>query len=217
VVDYTKPPGTPGGGGGGGGGSAGTAMATDFKLAKQHWTTSPVEYVVNAANCGSTSSSCIGAVDFGFDQWEPTSDVAFTNNSGTSQENPCTGQPNSVSWTAIDGPGNVLAQTLPCYFLGTNQMAGFVIQFDSDDPWSTCSSSCPSTDFSIRSVASHEVGHAVGLNHVGAPRDVRLTMYPSIAPGDLGISTLGCGDQLGTARLYGTSFTCVAGSTVPLD
>jgi hypothetical protein len=215
VVDYVKPPGTPGGGGGGG--STPTAMATDFKLAKQHWLTSPVEYTVDGTNCGSSSSSCKSSVDAGFDAWQPTSGVTFTDNGSTSQTNPCTGQPNSVSWTTLDGAGNVLAQTLPCYYLGTNQMAGFVIQFDQADPWSTCSSSCPSNAFSIQAVATHESGHAVGLNHVGAPRDIRLTMYPAIGLGDFGIATLGCGDQLGTARQYGTSFTCTAGGTVPLD
>jgi hypothetical protein len=213
IVDYVKPPGTPGGGGG----TAGTAMATDFKLAKQRWFGSPVEYTVSGADCGSTASSCVSAVDAGFDVWQPTSGIAFNNNSGTSQTNACTGQPNSVSWVTIDGSGSVLAQTFPCYFVGTNQMAGFDIQFDKDEPWSTCTSSCPSDDFSIRSVSSHEAGHAVGLNHVGAPRAVRLTMFPTIAPGDSGIFTLGCGDQLGTAKQYGTSFTCVAGSTVPVD
>jgi hypothetical protein len=193
-------------------------MATDFKLAKQHWTTPSVDYVVNTANCGATSSGCRTAVDNGFDAWQPTSGVAFNDNSGTAQENPCTpGTPNTVEWVPIDGAGGTLAQTSPCYYLGTDQMAGFVIQFDTGDAWSTCTTSCSSSVFPIQATATHEAGHAVGLNHVGSPRDARLTMYPYITPGDFGFATLGCGDQLGTARQYGTSFTCTAGGTVPLD
>ncbi len=210
IVDYAKPPGPPGGGK-----PAPTAMATDFKLAKQHWLTTPVQYKVDSSAC--PAGNCAGAVEAGVAAWEPTSGVSFNESNNPSQVNPCSGRPNTVYWGPIDGPGGTLAQTLPCVYLGTNQMAGFEIEFDSADAWSTCTTACTGSVFPIQATATHEAGHVVGLFHVSAPRDTRLTMYPYITPGDFGFATLGCGDQLGTAKQYGTSFTCVAGLTVPLD
>ena len=211
IVDYAKPPGPPGGGGGS---AEPTAMVTDFKLAKQHWLSSPVQYKVDERAC--PVNGCTNPVNAGFDAWQPTSGISFNESNNPSQTNPCTGGPNRVYWGSIDGPGNVLAQTFPCYFLGTNQMAGFETEFDSADPWSTCTTACSGSVFPIQATATHEAGHVVGLLHVRAPRDARLTMFPFITPGDFGFATLGCGDQLGTAKQYGTSFACST-STVPLD
>jgi hypothetical protein len=57
----------------------------------------------------------------------------------------------------------------------------------------------------------------MGLDHVHAPHDARLTMYPFITEADTGFRTLGCGDRLGVNALYGTSLGCIANVTVPLD
>jgi Matrixin len=213
VIDYARPPGAHGGP------PASGAMVTDFKLAKQHWVASAtVGYTITTAGCG--TSQCATLVNAGFDAWQSTSGLTFTQNSSSNEINLCTDAPNSVSWQSIDGPGNVLAETFPCYYLGSGQMAGFDIVFDSGDAWSNCGSveACTGqTAISIQATATHEAGHVVGLNHVSAPRDGRLTMYPYIDYGDWGFSTLGCGDQLGVAKQYHRSFTCTAGGTVPLD
>jgi Matrixin len=211
IVDYAKPPGA-------GGGTAGTAMATDFKLAKQRWPSgATVQYKIDSSGC----SGCGGSVVTGFNHWQPRTGVTLSSVNNPSQTNPCTGQPNSVSWVSIDGPGGILAETFPCYYLGTNQMAGFEVQFDVDDPWSTCSSvtACQSVSaFSVEAVATHESGHVIGLNHVASPRDARLTMYPYISESDYGFATLGCGDDLGAQTQYGNSgFVCTANGTVPVD
>lgn len=213
IIDYAKPPSAHGGP------QPSDAMAADFKIGKQHWAApTTVGYTIDPTGCG--TSKCASLVNAGFDAWEPLSNVTFTQNSSSNEINACTGAANSVSWQPIDGPGNVLAETFPCYYLASGQMAGFDIVFDSGDSWSNCDSvaACQGqAAVSIRATATHESGHAVGLNHVSAPRDGRLTMYPYIGDGDWGFSTLGCGDQLGVAKLYGSSFTCMAGINVPLD
>lgn len=213
IVDYVKPPGGPGGGGGG---TAGTALATDFKLAKQRWPSgSAIRYTISGNGCDAGASACVTSANNGIDAWDSPTGLTLT--SGGSSTNPCTGQPNSVSWVQIDGSGSILAQTFPCYYLGTNQMVGFDVQFDEDEPWSTCGSvsQCNSANaFSVQAVATHEAGHVIGLNHVSSPRDIKLTMYPYINESDFAFATLGCGDGLGAAKQYNGTFDC---STVPLD
>lgn len=88
---------------------------------------------------------------------------------------------------------------------------GFQTVFDADDLWSD---SGASGKFDIQATATHEEGHTTGLDHVRAPRDARLTMYPYITEGDTGFSTLGCGDRRGVNALYNAGLTC---DGVPLD
>jgi hypothetical protein len=61
----------------------------------------------------------------------------------------------------------------------------------------TCSRS-----WSIRVVATHEFGHAFGLDHVSELTDGALTMSPLILPCQRSEATLGLGDVLGLRALY---------------
>jgi hypothetical protein len=56
--------------------------------------------------------------------------------------------------------------------------------------------------WSIQGVATHEFGHAFGLNHVSEVMDGALTMSPLILPCQNSESTLGLGDVRGLRSLY---------------
>ncbi|MFN2545160.1 MAG: matrixin family metalloprotease [Actinomycetota bacterium] len=56
--------------------------------------------------------------------------------------------------------------------------------------------------WSIESVATHEFGHAFGLDHVGEGLHGTLTMSPLIAPCENGEATLGLGDVRGLRARY---------------
>jgi hypothetical protein len=71
---------------------------------------------------------------------------------------------------AIDGPNNTLAEAWMPYW-GT-ALAGDV-HFDSAEAWSTH----PSSGFDILEVATHEIGHGLGLDH--QPANVNAIMNPS--------------------------------------
>jgi hypothetical protein len=81
---------------------------------------------------------------------------------------------------------------------------GFSITLDSDDSWGTNGGA---TVIDVGDVATHEFGHAVGLGHVGAPRDGCLTMYKFATWGEIQKRTPGLGDKLGMAALYGNTDT----------
>jgi len=187
------------------------ASSTDFHLLGGHsaWpASSTVNYSVDANGCTNDCTNAIAAVDDAFNTWE-VSGITFTR-ATNGDANPCGGI-DSVSWTAIDGPGGVLGETSVCRNPATHEILGFQTVFDSGDPWSD---SGDPGHFDIQATASHEEGHAMGLDHVHSPFDVRLTMYPFISNGDIGFRTLGCGEILGVNGLYGTSVDCTG---VPLD
>jgi hypothetical protein len=185
------------------------ASSTDFHLLGGHpaWGTTQVKYSVDASGCTGSCAGATAAVDAAFNTWE-VSGITFTD--GTADANPCGGT-NSVTWAPIDGPGGTLAATSVCRITATKQIVGFQTVFDSGDVWSD---SGQQQMFDIQATATHEEGHAVGLDHVHSPFDARLTMYPFISPGDIGFRTLGCGDRLGVNALYGAGLTCAG---VPLD
>ncbi len=159
-----------------------------------------VEYLVAGAPAGAPQA---------VDQAVATLDVSittrgFAHNESTTQINPCTGQPNSISWRTGDGPGGVLAQALVCFNSSTKEIAGFRIAFDSTDPWTT--TGAPNA-FDVENVATHEFGHVAGLDEVSGPRDGCLTMYKFSGLGETQKRTLGLGDKLGLNKLYQTGDT----------
>jgi hypothetical protein len=126
----------------------------------------------------------------------------FVRNDATTQTNPCTGLPNTITWASIDGPGAVVGFTSPCYVLGLKEIVGFNITLDTDESWGTNGAA---TVIDVGDVATHEFGHAVGLGHVGAPRDGCLTMYKFVMDGEIQKRTLGLGEKLGLAAVYGNT------------
>jgi hypothetical protein len=192
--------------------SAPTAAATDFRTlgGKPHWPgASTIHYAVSTSGCSDDCSGATSQIDAAFDAWQ-VSGLTFTRSS-TGDVDQCGGR-DTVAWQSIDGPGGTLAATSVCRTLGpSKRIVGFQTIFDAGDTFSDSGAAGKSD---IRATATHEEGHTIGLDHVNAPKDARLTMYPFITDGDIGFRTLGCGDRLGVNALYGTSLSCAG---VPLD
>ena len=90
----------------------------------------------------------------------------FAHQQNPSDTNPCSGLPNSVSWVNGDGAGGLLALAAVCFESKKrkgekyHRIAGFRIQFDQLDPWSTAPTarttstsraSKPTTSFAVPS------------------------------------------------------------------
>lgn len=143
------------------------------------------------------------AVVAGEQEWDALiSGRNFVRNDATTQTNPCTELPNAITWATIDGPGGVVGFTSPCYFLGIREIVGFTITLDVDESWATNGAA---TLLDVADVATHEFGHAVGFGHVSAPRDGCLTMYKFVMDGEIQKRTLGLGEKLGLAAVYGNT------------
>lgn len=115
---------------------------------------------------------------------------------------------------AIDGSATVLAYG---YFPGEGGLAGD-IQFDTAERWSVN----PATGMDLLEVATHEIGHALGLQHQAGPTApgrpaIMNPVYASRFSG-LGSSFLLTDDINGIRSLYGSgqgSVTPLGGGTNP--
>jgi hypothetical protein len=135
----------------------------------------------------------------------------FKRDDKTTQINPCTGAPNTLTWGLTANPNNV-AETSLCIATTTRadgkvtrrEIVGWVTIFDSRRPWATDGDR---NAYDIENVATHEWGHVAGLDHVSAPEDRCLTMYFQTSRGETEQRTLGWGDKRGLDKLYDTGDT----------
>jgi hypothetical protein len=213
VVDYVRA---------GGGPFNATDAATDFKV-QLHPVVVELDhslaYTIDTTGCSGQCTNAAGVLagtsgpsGSGLAAWG-VSGLTLTHSESSPATNPCTSNPDSVTWSPIGSVG-VLAETFPCHD-ASGKIVGFDIVYNSNATWSDCTStaSCaaaPSGSIAIAATAAHEGGHVYGLQHVHAAKDIRLTMYFGIGANDYGLATLGCGDRLGVNALYGTSLTCAS-------
>jgi len=107
---------------------------------------------------------------------------------------------NSIGWGLVGS--NRLAVTCVRALSGSVEpvIVAADMKFNKNKNWYTGNqkpSNC-SNRFSLRSVATHEAGHAYGLGHTGCAQ----TMAPTLAACNGSVRTLGRGDVLGLRKLY---------------
>ncbi len=125
--------------------------------------------------------------------WSNGTPLTFTEVSGRGDIN--------INFAYIDGPLNILGQTC----LPGNPCAGDVT-FDNSENW-TLGTPQGSDTISLLGVATHELGHAIGLLHT---QDANAIMYPEYSPY---ILTPQADDIAGAQRLYGQGAGRVSNTT----
>ncbi len=175
-----------------------------------HWNASSVGYRINAnfvdASAGSSAAQ-IAALQAGADAWNQQAQIPFSFNylGTTAVSTVAYDGTNAVFYSNTDGGGALAV----CYYWS---IGGFTQQFDIEffDRWAAApggvydfvwATSPTSTQFDIQSVAAHEFGHALGLDHSTV---LAATMYPSASPGTTAMRTLEADDVSGAQSLYGT-------------
>jgi Ca2+-binding EF-hand superfamily protein len=131
------------------------------------------------------------ALKSALDAWGKVADISFRPTSLPQQLN-------SIDFTfrAIDGVGRAIAQGYFPNDLNPARIAGD-IQFDSAESWEI-GNGRGSSAFDLVQVAVHEVGHALGLDHLTATNSV---MFPSVSPHQT-YSGLGTADKNAILSLY---------------
>lgn len=174
------------------------ACGSGYCLNGQEWPTSafPLRYRVNpnTDDVGGESP----AVQRAFQTWEDDagSIVDFTFDGATAvATSSCDDRVQAVYWATSSA--NFLGTATWC-FDGSDNTTHFDIEMN--DAWNwRVQCPCPGTNnFDVESVALHEIGHALGLDHVS---DNAQVMHPSLTQGSAK-RTLGSGDVNGIRALY---------------
>lgn len=100
------------------------------------------------------------------------------------------------------GAGNTLASTRVEYMQSTMAMVRFSLTFNSRFTWTTTGEA---GKFDVQAIATHELGHALGLNHPSDPTCSEETMWASAGAGEVKKRSLEAGDKAGVVTLYGAA------------
>lgn len=132
-----------------------------------------------------------------FDAWEKVAGIDFVETADSSSVGI------RLGWDAIDGASKVVGEARYQGVSDSNFNAGAPrysitkaeIRFDTAETWST-GTATPFNSVSFFSVALHEIGHAIGLDH---STDLSTIMYPM----NQNQQVLGSGDIQGITAIYG--------------
>lgn len=156
------------------------------------WTTNNVNYSYSPyLPSGFRSPTNLGAV-----AWNNVTTSSWTFNRVSSSSN-------YVEYAGVDGALGAAAVTT--LYMSGNQITRFVIRYDSSENWYTGSSVPGSTQIDAWSVASHEFGHALGLDHSQAancPGNYSDATMCNITLGETRWRSLATDDANGVTFLY---------------
>jgi len=169
------------------------------------WMSLPVTFYVNPANADLSSAAAINAVQYAMDVWNTQGGSPFRYMYGGTASDTATAYDNrNVVFFRNVSNGSTIATTYSWWDSSNHLLDSDIIVWDGGFTFYTGASGCGSVSNSayLEDIATHELGHALGLNH-SASTDA--TMYPSYGYCSQALRTLASDDIAALQSLYGTS------------
>jgi hypothetical protein len=191
-----------------GGEETDTSSCFEFLARGAKWR-SVEAWVVNASNSSGLSDTFIRSnLSSNIEKWETAAGVDILGQGSTTSASLVadTVNPdgsNEVYFADIDSPGAIGVTIVWGYFSGPPKLRELIewdqIYDDHDYPWSD---SGESDKMDFENIATHELGHSVGLGDIYTDKCSQMTMYGYADYGEVDKATLEDGDIQGVSELY---------------
>ena len=169
----------------------------------------PIRYWFDPRNTPAGLESSIEFIIRAYQTWQDDPASGFTvsyNGNRTDRDWGISDGINIFCWRFIDGNSGILGVTRS-YFgyipdvYDSLRLVDSDIELDTSDYWSATEAPAPDR-IDVQAVATHEIGHLVGLADLYSPEDSAMTMFGYTSTGDVTQRTLEWGDQAGLRQLH---------------
>ena len=177
---------------------------TCYKLMGVKWTTLPVNYVINPSNPQGLSESFVtSAISTSAETWDNATSKELFNNSYNINYSAQYGVQNYQNAIAFgDYPNSgVIGVTTVWYTRFGRRIVEFDMLFNTDFAWGDATANPLLMD--LQNIATHELGHSVGLNDIYNTTCSAVTMYGYSTEGETSKRTLEQPDITGLRKMYG--------------
>jgi hypothetical protein len=158
------------------------------------------------ASVGIEQGQFQSAIEQALNAWSSVADITFSQTNVPNQNDSI-----EVRFKPLDGRGGTLAQAYFPDDVNRRAIAGD-IELDSSERWEI-GNQLGNAAFDLARVLAHEVGHALGLDHLNIPNSV---LFSGVSPGQsfTGLSTA---DAEAALRLYAPATTSPPADETPAD
>lgn len=174
------------------------------------WGKLSVSYVINPG--GFSTPFVTGAISTGAEEWDVNTGAELFNNNYKISTGPETSYKvqnyvNAISFTDYYSNPDIIGAATIWYNPATKEIVEFDIVFETDYSWGNClgnEATCKNNGvMDLQNIATHELGHGVGLADVYETECNEMTMYGYSYYGETKKRTLEMPDITGIQKLYG--------------
>jgi hypothetical protein len=194
--------------------AAATAAVSYTTYAK--WSGARATFFVNPANTDVSASAAATAVQYALNVWSTQTGTTFRYQyGGTVTDSSTANDKRNVMIFRNASNGSALATTYSWWDGSKNLLDSDIIFWTSNFAFFTGTSGCGvvANAAYLEDIATHELGHALGLNHSSTSA---ATMYPSYGYCSQALRTLASDDIAGAKALYPASTTVAPSNTPPV-
>ncbi|MFH0923173.1 MAG: matrixin family metalloprotease [Candidatus Falkowbacteria bacterium] len=177
---------------------------TCYKLLGVKWKNLPVSYVINPDNNDELAEEFItAAVSSSAETWDAASSVELFNGTYAIDESAQYGKQDYKNTIAFRGypDDNVIGVTTIWFTRVGRQIVEFDILFNDAYVWGDASDNLKVMD--LANIATHELGHGVGMDDIYSSSCSEVTMYGYSTEGEIEKRTLEQPDITGLRTMYG--------------
>jgi len=181
----------------------GARAAVCYKLLDVKWTTLPVNYVINPSNSGLDVEFVTTAISTAAETWDAATSKELFNDTYAVDYNINYGvqdYKNAITFGSYPD-NNVIAITSIWYTRVGKKIVEFDMLFNTYYTWGDATANPNIMD--LQNIATHELGHSVGLDDVYNSACSAVTMYGYSNYGETQKRTLEQPDVTGLQKIYG--------------